>query len=332
MSILSSVKSAVSKVANTVKTAVTSTASKVTSAVSNAVSTASKKLRDDTPTTTKAVSVSSSSSSPSSSSQSSTKTNSASISTTPEKSKSLRSSSGSSSSSSSSSTPSFIELATQQTALPKEMAEQPIIYTTQSSDKSLRKENSSSATPQSNVIQTVINQASELANKVDENLFSGFLPGLANRTEVATKKLREDTEQKEELYDAKLEAQKTEIQYKLEKELAEASFKEDKQVIDYKKDIVSVDGLENIGLFKSAEEKAFQETLQKEAYFEQQAQQIPEVEQAYNEYATAKKENPNYDTALSVPLESSLTSSNLLKVGLGIAGGIALALLLTRRK
>jgi len=155
----------------------------------------------------------------------------------------------------------------------------------------------------------------------------GLLPGGASRTNVRTQNILDQTASDKDLYEAKLQAQKAEDQYKAEKLANDLEFTAIREEMQKQKDLINNTWVESLGIARSQEEKSLQDDVLREQYYLLQAQQVVQTAAAFNTSQAAQAANPSY-AAASVPL-LELTKNNTT-TALLIGGSILAALFLGR--
>jgi len=213
------------------------------------------------------------------------------------------------------------------------------INTTSSSDKSLRKKESPVNSAERAVIkEEKTKHTMPVYTKID-TVLGGYLPGGVSPTEVKTKSLIKDTTEKTALNDAKINAQLSTYDYEIQRNQMEVDFNAELTAIKEQQDIVKKSWYENLGLFRSDSEKAYQEAVIRQQGLNALTNQIPNTAIAYDAYANALKSNPSYSSALSVPLVEDTSFLSQLGSGLKttgnyllIGGAVVLGVMLLRNK
>jgi hypothetical protein len=166
--------------------------------------------------------------------------------------------------------------------------------------------------PATNVLVTPITQQTNRslkykaanAYKAIDNALLGVLPGGNSPTYVNTQRTIRKTAEQKANFDAKLAAQKQEQDFKIQQLQNDVKFAADKSTSKEQIDLVTQSWYEKFGLFTSENERAIQNLLDRQAFFEQQAITIPATAEAFLQAQSAASNNPAILDAVNTQIGS----------------------------
>jgi len=170
---------------------------------------------------------------------------------------------------------------------------------------------------------TTISKVVDAYKKTDTQVFRGALPFGTSTTQAKAELLVKKNKEQDRLNWAKMQQQKIEDRYKLEKLKQDARYEKEKLLYKQDKDLNKVSWYENLGIARSPEERSYQEATNKIIYLEK----IPQILDRIPEDTTQNLTDLGNFLNTDIPTTENTTTNWKTYVIFGLIGvGLALYL------